>query len=96
MKPNFGYMKIFAALLLALLTVFAPAVRDLHVLQHDCKTVENCPVCDFQFSEFFEAEVTQTPAPEFFYIESISVRNFQKVISDEKKTFSIRAPPFAA
>ena len=73
MKPNFGYMKIFAALLLALLTVFAPAVRDLHVLQHDCKTVENCPVCDFQFSEFFEAEVPQTPAPEFFYIDIESV-----------------------
>lgn len=95
-----GHIKIFAAVIFALLTLSTPVAKNYHVVAHAevdnlvTTSVEvSCPLCDFDFSVFDSSELLELPSviiPKIVLYVPLTTENFLKAFEN---VFVIRGPP---
>ncbi|MBQ3691387.1 MAG: hypothetical protein II937_16185 [Bacteroidales bacterium] len=96
-----GHIKIFAAVIFALLTLSTPVAKNYHVVAHAevdnlvTTSVEmSCPLCDFDFSVFDSSELLELPSviiPKIVLYVPLTTENFLKAFEN---VFVIRGPPY--
>lgn len=96
-----GHIKIFAAVIFALLTLSTPVAKNYHVVAHAevdnlvTSSVEvSCPLCDFDFSVFDSSELLELPSviiPKIVLYVPLTTENFLKAFEN---VFVIRGPPY--